>query len=494
MSFGILYWHSFQCIVKPSGVLRMDIEFKKIRWTTKSIAFVAVIFITIVSLFAFRTVSVSQIWNGYRVLYVANSVDEKSVLEQLAASGCREVITRSAQKIPMTSPFFSNLMDSSSYLNDRDGYFHDGSSQYNLFYIPDEYESEIENAVKLLVKNFHVQVGVDTRETYPFVIPLIVLAVYILLCFVSIKKVHFAFPGVFSMLFAFSMPFYSVACGVCLFLFALYLSNRMWGRKNVLDRLFKNIYVDALLAASVLAFISESVKCLALAAFVIASGVCALLLLREVREYKTQHATFQFSLIFTANQMPVVYAKNIRYLIYLLVPISLLLIVCLFSARFSSSVSPTGIAMPSPVDEGSVENSALLPNMNDYFKWAWNIMVFPYRDLNTDSLSGEVKEGDSVVVPRYENNVNGVKVKEETVFAFNNSFRKDMDKYVSDLEYPAIEKLFKEQSRNVSVAYSVHSQVAQKRGDIFSILVIIFSLCVPAILVMIYYTADRVKI
>ncbi|MBP5465389.1 MAG: hypothetical protein J6Y13_09495, partial [Treponema sp.] len=190
----------------------------------KNIVFTGCMLIAAVILFAGRNVSITQIWKGYRVLYVPESVSEESVLAVLAETGCRDVISLSGQRQPLSTKFFSSLLGSSSYLDDRLGYFRDADGDYRLFYIPDSYEKESEAAVNRLVRDQHLHAGLDAKEQYPFVIPLIVLGLYAFLLVLSLKRFYFALTCFFSLLLVFAQPFYCVACGCCVFLFALFLA------------------------------------------------------------------------------------------------------------------------------------------------------------------------------------------------------------------------------------------------------------------------------
>ena len=158
----------------------------------KNILFLAFMIVSSVILFAARSVSVSQIWKGYRVLYVPVSFSEESVLAILSEAGCRDVISRSAQRVPLSSKFFGSIISPSGYLEDRMGYFRDADGDYNLFYIPDGYEKESEAAASRLVKEQHLNAGLDAKESYPFLVPVIVLVLYVFLLVISLKRSYFA--------------------------------------------------------------------------------------------------------------------------------------------------------------------------------------------------------------------------------------------------------------------------------------------------------------
>ena len=475
----------------------------------KNIFFTACMLIIAICIFTGRNVSISQIWKGYRVLYVPESVSEDSVLAVLSDVGCSGVITLSAQRIPLSTKFFNSLLGSSSYLEDRLGYFRDADGDYRLFYIPDTYEKESGEAVNRLVRDLHLNAGLDTKESYPFMVPIIVLALYIFLCVLSLKRFYFALPGFFSLLLVFSQPFYCVACGCCFFLFALFLANRVWGRKAAVASVFKNFYIDVLLVISLMFSLAQSWRCFVFSLLVIAASACAILFLLELKIIQDRNSSFTYSLIFTARQIPILYMKTARYLLCLLIPLFAFLLLFIFSAKFSSSTSASGIRMPSPIQLSTAEpsvseaayplNSMVLPNAEDYFKWAWGVISYPYKTLNafsnvSHSSSASVQDGDKIILPRYEENDKGIKRKDELVLTYNNAFRRDMEKTVAGFEYPAIEKLLNAQDRDVLVMYSAVAQGHGKRSDFFNLFSIIFSLLVPVILCTIFYSFNRSRV
>ena len=77
------------------------------------------------------------------------------------------------------------------------------------------------------------------------------------------------------------------------------------------------------------------------------------------------------------------------------------------------------------------------------------------------------------------------------MLTYNNSFRRDMEKMVSSLDYPAVERLLKEQDRDVLVMYSASTQASGKKGDFFNLITIVFSLCVPVMLCTVFYSFNR---
>ncbi len=463
--------------------------------SAKSVLCIAVIFITVLSLIVFRSSPVSRIWNEYRVFYVENSVPEEKVLTCLAEAGCSDVISRSVQDIPVSSPFLMAARDSSgasTYISDRMGYFTDREAKFNLFYIPDSCAKNAETALKRLVKETHVHAGLDRQRTYPFLIPVVTAAVFGLLTLVSPKRPFFAGPAVFPIMLSFSVPNYGVACGVCLFLFALYLPQKIWDRGGALSVVICNIYIDVLLCASFVIFFAVSVRCGLLSVLVLASSAAVILLLREYSKLLHERYSFSFSLIFKARHIQIMTQKNVHYLLCLTVPILLFLFLFLLDAPFSTEPASDAVAIPAPSEHGS--DSTALPTIGDFNEWAWETVTFPYRNLNAQSAgdAGTVKDGDKIRIKRYANTEKGIKTSEETVLVYDAAFRHAIEKQIMALDYPAVEKFLAVQDRNVIVSYNGGIS-AKDSGDIIVLLVILLALCVPLVLNAVYNSFGRIR-
>lgn len=455
-----------------------------LHFSAKYIVLQVLILLCALALVVFRTVPITRIWDDYKVMYVDKSVAEADVLETLYTAGCKDVVSLSLQKSPVVTPFMEFQQNSSSYLQDRLGYFSDKSSSYNLFYIPDQYEREAGVALRSIIKDTHSSAGLDSESTIPFVVPLVSVAVYIILGLASTKKRYFFVPAFFLVVLSFSMPFYTVAAGVCLFLFAVYLANKLWGRKSDASAILKNATIDVLLVSSVVILCTHSLLCGVLALAALCACLASIILLKESAAQNANQSSFKYTLIFNAYQVSVINKKNMNSLLFMTVPMIILLLSFLFSAKFMPRNSVSGIELPSPVSKEDGE--FFLPTINDYFKWAWNTLTYPYRSVNY-LYSENVAEGDSVVISHFLQKDSLVQEKETALYTYNNDFRKQLVKDIENLDYPAIEKLMERQGRDVSVAYSLSRQPVKSSSDIINLIMLVAALMVPLFLCLSYY-------
>ncbi|MBQ3965370.1 MAG: hypothetical protein II684_00880, partial [Treponema sp.] len=79
----------------------------------------AICLITVFAFIFFRTVPVSRLWKGYQVVYVkTQSVTEPQLARILEENGCRNVVSKSSQRIPVISNFSPvQVQNSTSYLS-----------------------------------------------------------------------------------------------------------------------------------------------------------------------------------------------------------------------------------------------------------------------------------------------------------------------------------------------------------------------------------------
>ena len=455
---------------------------------------VAVLLSCLFALFYFRTVpAVQKIWNGYKVLYVENSVEEELVLAYLADNACGEVISARSQRIPLSSKLmYPQQSDGDSYLEERLAYFTDKQKEFNLFYIHEQYGAQLESAVKKLVKERRCRAGFDSKQNFPFIMAIVAAIVFLFLSVVAERKRYFILPAIFPVLLCLSQPFYTVAAASCLLQFALFLTNRLWERKNDVLQALKSFYIIVLTITALVIFAGQSVLCGLLSICVLAAGLASILLVRSIARSKAQRGSFSYTLIFSAEQIPVAHKKNMRWLLLLLLPLLLLFLCFLFpiDIDFLPGESKMDIAVPTPV--AYTDEELFLPVMEDYFVWAWFTLTYPYRSLY-DEIPQSVQEGDKVSIKSYRENGNLIEEFVNTVYTYNDDFKKQLAAYIADVEYPAIEKLLEKQDWNMRVTYTVPRKETVSRNDDVGFVLLLLALGVPFLLCVWYACFGRVK-
>jgi len=395
------------------------------------------------------------------MLYADKSVSEQDVLEYLSRAGCKDVISLSSQRIPVRSRIVPIEPKLNSYLNDRNFYFSDQEKAYNLFYIPSEYENRTEHAVVSMQKDGNIQAGMDGHEKYPWIVPFVCLAVALSLLFFAKNRLPFALGAIFPVFMSASLPFYPVASAVCLELLALFMVNHIWGRRRYIYAVFTSPWVLVPVMTATAVFFTVSFQCGILGIIVFLASAGATCLLRSRELYLDSKSPFTYELIFSANQLPLMYSRTAKATAALMLPMALIFAMFAVSSVVSPKTTVNGLSVPSPAGD-IVDGQGKIPALRDYYDWAWKTLAFPYVNLNAansqhvnmEFFEKEAEEGSVITVSRFVPTENGIVQEDETVMKFDGKFKDSLKKEIDDLDYPAIEKLMKSEGEQTHVAYS----------------------------------------
>lgn len=445
----------------------------------------AVITVTLILCMALKAVPVSRIWDSYSVVYVDKDLSENKVLDIFESNSVEHVISLGRQKVPFISDFTPVLPQrESTYLSDRLSYFYDYSETYSLYYIPRGHDSGVMKAIEEIIQTTGATCGIDGKQQYPWIVPIISLVVFFIFTFLSKNRKVFVLSSAGSLVLSFSQVFYPVAAAATVYMLSCYLASRIWGRRKAMIVLKKNLYVIIPLVVSVLSIMVLSIQCAVLVLMCSASSVCALILLDIWEKYVDSKSSLKIVKIFGAPQLPLMHPGTAKHTLMCLVPLFLILVVYLLSSRISSGTS-AGISIPVPVSSESVENGEkILPGIEDYYKWSWKAKSYPYKSLNEQS-NDDVNEGDAVTISRYEYSGDKIVETQNTLMVFNNDFRESALHEIDSLGYDAVEKVMKKQGKNVSVVYRNGGET-RGQTDVLGLILILVCTFVPVLLLLIY--------
>ncbi|MCQ2241467.1 hypothetical protein [Treponema sp.] len=446
----------------------------------------AVITATFVLSLCLRAVPVSRIWNNYSVAYVEKTLPEETVLSYFARHSVENVISLGGQRIPFVSDFTPVLPQrDSAYLSERLSYFFDLSDTYSLYYIPKRNDSACVKALEEIVRDTNTPCGIDGKQQYPWLVPLIVLAVFFMFIFFSHNRKVFALSSASILVLSFSQVFYPVAAAAILYMLSCYLASRIWGRRKAISVLKKSIYIIIPLVVSVLCIMVLSISCAFLVLMCGASSVCALILLDIYEKHLDSKSSFKFVKIFGAPQMPLMHPGTAKHTLFCLVPLFLLLVIFLLSSRISTNAE-TDISIPVPVHSAGIhEDEKVLPGLKELYGWFWKAKSYPYKNLNENFTGLDPVEGETITVPRYEIVDDKIVESESLVMTYDEKFREGVDREIEELDYDAVEKLIKKQGSNVSVVYR-NSGESRGQTDGLGLILILVCIFVPVLLLLVY--------
>lgn len=460
---------------------------------SKSAVPLFVLLIMVALIIITRSLPSSQLWSGYRILYVSSStLSENQIDSLLEECGCKNVVSRSIQKIPVVSSFSPvQVQEPDSYLNRRLSFFTDKSGADRIYYIPDSESRQIAQAAAKLNSQQGTSAGTDGANRFPWITPIITLALFSLCFFFCRKKIVFLVSSLFPVMYSWCNPFYTSAAAACVFLIPLFMIQRMWGRRNSFKTIITSPLVISFSASPcVILFLSSPLRSIIFLAAQTAS-VCSLLLLSLYEKRTSSLSAFSPSPILGAQfyRLPGQNGLRISELcgiaILVLLSISLIWNQGMLSSQKSNPDKPY---LPSPVYR---TDSADLPGTDDFNAWAWNTITFPYKRLSQNSATSEIPhEGDSVSIPLYAHSEkNGIIELQKEQYVYNDSFRKRVYRIVRSCTYPSIEQVLLRQGKNMEFEYTQNTgNSAERFSTLLLVLLSLFPICMTG-----YCLAGRKK-
>ncbi len=447
----------------------------------------AICLITVFAFIFFRTVPVSRLWKGYQVVYVkTQSATEPQLARLLEENGCRNVVCKSSQRIPVVSSYSPvQVQTPDSYLSRRDVFFRDESNTAFVFYVPEGQDMALARAVSAINSLKNTVAGTDGRASFPWGSPIICI-VFALACLAFAKnKLTFAASAFFMVCFSFSRPLYTVSAAVCLSLYGFFMFQKIWGRRSFGAGLASPLFAVCLLSPVLLLFFAAPLSALFYTLSLLASFSAVLLVdvVKSLYAERYEHYRFTPVMIRSARFIPLVERREVKIILLLILSVLVMLLLSFAGNRLAAvSVDDSRPALPSPL-----VGKTALPDLDDFMNWSWNTITFPYRRL-TDALPEVPVDGDSVSVPAFEESGGRIVQKEQTAFVFNNAFRNKVFDSVRDLNYPALEKMMLRQGKDARYSYAKGGSAASER---FGTLLLLLFMLFPAGIILYFVVIKR---
>ena len=448
------------------------------------IGLVIITFLTI----CFRTIPKGKSWNEYKILYVKTSTvkNNTSVDKLLQNSGIKEYVSLNGQRAPimltrnsieeaMLKISLSSTSQEQSYLYDRQNYFFDSNGEYQLFYIPQDYDNLIKDALAQL-EHAGITAGVDSTLAYLWLLPAIVIALAVVLMIFSKNKLFFAVTAILPCVYVFCNAFYTSTIAVSILLLALFLISNLYGRTGDFKKLIlKNILIPVALGIAVVSAFSVSLVSGLFFILLLAGTFCAVLTAMNLLAKKKSKYAFQPVFIRKANAVSVYGGKsNIILPVILAAGVLVIAYFALGSLNIVSSKTKAKIKLPGKTQ---VQDSRL-PDFEDFYRWNWNVITAPYKSLNPN---GEADD-NHIVYPRYVTE-DGLIKQQDNVLYYDQAFKQSLYDGIDNLDFNSIESVIKVQGEGFTAGYT---DSASYNISIFSIIMMI--LCF-FMLLFIYFSA-----
>lgn len=439
----------------------------------------AICIFSLFTLFLFRTVPESRLWKGWTVFYVSNgTVTEAQVNRILAEKGCKNVISKSNQRIPIVSPF-SPLqgLSEESYIQQRNAFFSDEDNTAMIFYVPDSESSKLSQAIADL-ERLGADCGTDGTTAFPYLAPLGTLALALICILFSKRRRFFAPATVFMVALAFSRPLFTVAACASLAIAGFFILLKIYGRQGFFRRTIRSPLAVLLLIAPLFILCASNPLNAVFYMLAVLGAISVIKLIDAVLNFYFRNA-FSPVYIRTAYEMPLISAIDIKALASLTLSCIFILLSSLWGKTSHASVgTSTRCALPAPVSHGVLQG---LPDLDDFLAWSWKTATFPYRKLSESTEEYYPEEGELVTMPVYTEENGRIESRQEPVLSFNADFREKVFVSLKALDYPALETMLLKQGLNARYAYVRGGGVSVERlGSILLSVCTAISLAITA--------------
>lgn len=443
-------------------------------------AFVA-LFVTVLFV-VLRTHPSYKLWKGYTVLSVPRDSDDVAVSNALLEAGCLDVISLSAQRGDAASALESILLQNAlgfdSYEKGRSLYFFDRDGKARLYYVPDAHKNSVKTATELLERNYRISALLDSGSSFPWMVPIVVLAVFAAFLWLSENRIVFAAAAVFPVAFCFCNPLHAAGAAASIEIYAIFLAQKVWRRRGGTEFLLKNWCLWIFCAASLLAsFATGFVGGILFLLNFVASASALFLLLNLEEEYERRFP-FVPILIRDAKMVGRMNRRSVKGMSVCSCAAFLLLVLFLTGANFSSGKGGKDLYFPAPKVYN--DKPSEFASLDDFFVRRWNALSLEYRPLAEISLANAFarpSEGDVVTQTRYEKRNGEIYASEQVVCTYDEAFRKKEVASVLNADYPALEKLWLAQGRKFSTEYASGGSGAE--GGEIAVAVLLAAMFLP---------------
>ena len=431
----------------------------------------------------FRSIPKGKTWQDFTVLYVSKTVPQASVEKILNTCGIAEYADLNNQNAPIMLARDSieaamlkiNILEKDNkYLFDRQNYFYDSKGEYLLYYIPDIYEKYLDDVIAQLKKQGYTA-GIDSSLSYLWVLPVFVTVLAFVLIFFSKNRGFYILSVVMPCIYVFCNAFYSCAIAAIILILCIFLISNIYSRQGNLKKLSKNYLLLAALVISVAAAFSSSMQCGFFYLLTIGASLCAMLTAKNIKDFKISRSAFVPVFIRPARMVSP-YAGKAKVVMPLVLVFSVLVIA--YFALGSLSVINTKADRDLLLPGKAAQQDAGLPNLEDFYRWNWNVRTNPYKSINVENP----EDLNTVSYPRYEVQ-DGIIVPYMQTLTYDQNFKKSVYDSIDNLDFYSIESVIKKQGADFKAGYT---NSASYNVSFFSIIMMIICF---TMLLFIYFSA-----
>ena len=446
-----------------------------------------IILIAVLTIF-FRSIPKGKSWDNYKVLYVnSSSINSSLNVDQiLSKNGVLDFVSLSGQHAPimlaknsieeaMLKLSIAGKSPENSYLYDRQKYFYDSKGQYQLYYIPELYESALKDALAELEKE-GCRAGVDSTLAYLWLLPCLIIALAFILLIFCKNKLFFALSAILPCIYVACNAFYACAIAVSILLLTLFFIANIYGRKGAVKKvLLQNILIPLSLVISIVTAFSASLLSGFFFILLLAGSFCAILTAINIKNHNSSKYSFTPVFIRRASSVSIYGGKfNFVMPVMLIAAVIIIAYFALGSLQLVSSKSKSKIKLPGK----SSEQDASLPDFEAFYRWNWNVLTAPYKSLNENDENDE----NHLVYPRFVIK-DGLISEEKMTLYYDQDFKQKLYDQIDLFDFNSIESVIKAQGDDFSAGYT---DSASYNVSLFGIIMLIMCF---TMLLFIYFSA-----
>ena len=417
-----------------------------------------VFLLSLILILCLKSTPSGKLWKDYSVLYVPKDSDDSIIINALNAADIKNVVSLSGQYLPAT--LSENSIEISmlrlnydspdfDYLRKRSSFFFDKSAAYRLYYIPSEYKSKIPAAAHA-IEGAGIPCGTDSNSSYPWLLPFIALLLAGML-FVFVKnKAPFIAGAIIPLVFLYANPFYPVALSSCLIFLSLFFGANLWKRKGAVEKMLSKGLVPAMLVISFVCAFAGSIRTGLIFLIAIPGTAAALFTYYFAEDFLRKRKCFVPVYIRSAKRISVFAGK--AFLTMTIVTGAAVLLIAVFLLTSSDSVRSkiSKLLLPAATSYKSED----LPQLEEYYRWNWNLVTYPYISLNQGSAV--IKDGtETVEFGRYvENDSTGIIENTIESIKYDEAFKDSVYDGIDSLKFNSLEKVMKSEGHDFKAGFT----------------------------------------
>ena len=418
------------------------------RFVLKGSLFLLIASILMMFVFLFRVQPSMRIWEQYKVIYFPAQCSDDEICASINDDNLLNLIVfgntdyRHAWKSLISSGNEPIESRNFSMKEIRDFFFYDKSGEYKIIYVPDDIATDVINRLK---KN-SVSFGTDSVAQYPYLYPILCFAVLVLLMIVGrIPFIH-TVCAVPLVLFSLWCPLYSSATGVICVLFALYTAEQYSGRKHSISKALLNPAIIICFLVSVFSIATSGINLTILFLLSIGSCISLWVSIKNIESLSISNCHFRYVPILTSRNIQPFRRVTIIAVSSLAVAAIVMTVFFFISSGVIKSVEKNGLYLPAPSEY--TENQGInvssyselkdlrtkeqdiaidsdladSPDMVDFIDEYWLNIRSPYIRLADDSSYYEIEPGDTISIPVFTEDAEGIHASQKIIETFDDDF------------------------------------------------------------------------